>query len=336
MVSFASGRGRRVRVSAHVRLEFGLLKVHVVREKNGEKHLVDLGSRAHKRVTSSYLGELESIVWACKRTKTLWGSVPLTIRTDSHSIIDKIKSGKIYDSDIRIFRKWEWLVANEPEMKMEFISGTSNKGADLLDRPQGECYVVSVRRVGFGEVFCDLQCHDTLGEPLGSCTTGCTVVSKGDKVPEDSKRLVQAHEVTFMQVDTAGVPYEERSKMEGKLREEKITKKTPRKLWAATSAEIREAKILLDKAREKVNQRLKTHPEALAVGDIVLMYDHGRVKKRRHKLLPRWQGPYILEEKLPGGSWKLQSVKMHERGRRPILVSHESYLQLFDDRDFVW
>ena len=114
------------------------------------------------------------------------------------------------------------------------------------------------------------------------------------------------------------------------------TKKTPRELWAATSAEIREAKILLDKAREKVNQRLKTHPEALAVGDIVLMYDHGRVKKRRHKLLPRWQGPYILEAKLPGGSWKLQSVKMHERGRRPILVSHESYLQLFDDRDFVW
>ena len=63
--------------------------------------------------------------------------------------------------------------------------------------------------------------------------------------------------------------------------------------WAATNPQKRarvmfkfkelfEAKILLDKTREQVNQRMKVHPEGLAVGDIVLMYDHGRVKNRRH------------------------------------------------------
>lgn len=83
-------------------------------KKIGEEHLVDLGSRAHKHVTSSYLGELESIVWAWKRTKALQGSVPLTIRTDSHNVIDKIKSGKIYDLNIRAFKRWRWLVQSWP------------------------------------------------------------------------------------------------------------------------------------------------------------------------------------------------------------------------------
>ena len=88
-------------------------------EKNGLEKLVDIGSRAVKKVTSSYLGELEAIVWACKRTKAFRGSVPLLVRTDSHAVFDKFKSGYLHDSDVRAFRKWGWLVANEPGFELE-------------------------------------------------------------------------------------------------------------------------------------------------------------------------------------------------------------------------
>ena len=103
-----------------------------------EQRLLDLGSRAHGLVTSSYLGELDAIVWACKRTKSYRGSVPLVICTDSHSIFMKAKSGDFCDPDIRAFRRWAWLVANEPGFRIEFVPGVKNSGADLLSRPPPE------------------------------------------------------------------------------------------------------------------------------------------------------------------------------------------------------
>ena len=130
-----------------------------------------------------------------------------------------MKSGKIYDSDIRAFRRWGWLVANEPTMKMEFISGTSNKGADLLSRPHGECYVISVRRIGFGEIFCDLQCCESMGEPVGSCIGGCAAVGKMVQVPGSSLKLVRAHKATFKRVEDDRTPFGERKKKKKEKRE---------------------------------------------------------------------------------------------------------------------
>ena len=37
--------------------------------KGGEEHLLDIGRRIQKFTVSSYLGELDAHVWACKRTK---------------------------------------------------------------------------------------------------------------------------------------------------------------------------------------------------------------------------------------------------------------------------
>ncbi len=105
--------------------------------KNGEERLIDLGSRAHGNVNSSYLGELDTIQWACKRTKALRGDVPLIIKTDSHGVHDKFCSGQVYDSDVRAFRRWAWLIANEPGFKIEFSLGADNERADLLSRPAG-------------------------------------------------------------------------------------------------------------------------------------------------------------------------------------------------------
>ena len=66
----------------------------------GEEKLVDLGSRSRLLATSSYLGELDAVVWACKRTKAFRGSVPLVIRTDSYSLYSKAQSGNFFDADV--------------------------------------------------------------------------------------------------------------------------------------------------------------------------------------------------------------------------------------------
>ena len=36
---------------------------------NGGKDLVDLGSKKNGNIVSSYLGELEGVVWACKKLR---------------------------------------------------------------------------------------------------------------------------------------------------------------------------------------------------------------------------------------------------------------------------
>ena len=102
---------------------------------NEKKALIDLGSRTNTRITSSYLGELDAIIWACKKTKAFRGSIPLIIRTDSHSIFDKYQSKILVDDDVRSFRRWGWLLANEPGFNIEFYPGSENSGADLLSRP---------------------------------------------------------------------------------------------------------------------------------------------------------------------------------------------------------
>ena len=102
---------------------------------DGEKALVDLGSKKNGNIVSSYLGELEAVVWACKKTKAYRGDIPLTIRTDSHSLFDKYKAKVLVDNDVRSIRRWGWLLANEPGFRIEFYPGVANSGADLLSRP---------------------------------------------------------------------------------------------------------------------------------------------------------------------------------------------------------
>ena len=104
--------------------------------RNGEERLLYMGSRRQKIVSSSYLGELDALIWACKRTKAFRGSIPVVVRTDNQALVAKWRSHDLYDSDVRIFRRWSWLVSNEPELRIEFVPGTENAGADLLSRPE--------------------------------------------------------------------------------------------------------------------------------------------------------------------------------------------------------
>ena len=150
-------------------------------EKDGEEKLVDIGSKAVKKATSSYLGELGAIVWACKRTKAFRGSVPLLIRTDSHAVYDKFRAGYLHDDDVRAFRKWGWLVANEPGLKLEFLAGSENKGADFLSRPHGECFSIKLRR---------------LSTTLGPCIKTKFVISEEEqKISVTISHVPRAYEI---------------------------------------------------------------------------------------------------------------------------------------------
>lgn len=80
-----------------------------------------MGSRKQKMVSSSYLGELNALVWAWKRTKAFRGAIYVVVRTDNYALVEKWKSHSIYDSDIRILCRWSWLATNEPELTIEFI-----------------------------------------------------------------------------------------------------------------------------------------------------------------------------------------------------------------------
>lgn len=103
--------------------------------KNAKERLLHLGSRMQKLVSSSYLGELDALVWACKKTKAFWGTIPVVVRTDNQSLMEKWQSRSLYDSDIRTFFRWSWFGANEPGLEIEFMQGSENIEADLLSRP---------------------------------------------------------------------------------------------------------------------------------------------------------------------------------------------------------
>lgn len=98
-------------------------------------HLCDIGSKKVVEHTSSFLGELKAVVWACKATKSLRGSAPLVIHTDNQALARQLGScGKGYE-DKRALRLIGWLVGNE-DFEVEFLPGSENLGADLLSRPR--------------------------------------------------------------------------------------------------------------------------------------------------------------------------------------------------------
>ena len=113
---------------------------------NGKEALVDLGSKTNGVMMSSYLGELDAIVWACKKTKAYRGSVPLIVKTDGYSLFEKYKAKVLIDNDVRSLRRWNWLVANEPGFELKFNPGSENCGADLLSRPPS-------KKVEYGDVI---------------------------------------------------------------------------------------------------------------------------------------------------------------------------------------
>ena len=72
--------------------------------KYGEGRLLDIGSKMQKFAVSSYLGEFNALIWACKRTKAFREMMPVVVRTDNHALVETWTSQSLYDSDIRTFR----------------------------------------------------------------------------------------------------------------------------------------------------------------------------------------------------------------------------------------
>ena len=99
------------------------------------QHLVDLGSKRIVEATSSFLGELKAVVWACKTTKALRGDAPLLIRTDNQALAEQLDTNRAGWKDKRVMRLCGWLLGNE-DFQVDFLPGSENAGADLLSRPR--------------------------------------------------------------------------------------------------------------------------------------------------------------------------------------------------------
>lgn len=103
-------------------------------QRNGRLFMCDLGSKTMPETTSSFVGEMKALVWACKTTKALRGDVPLTIHTDNQAVAKVLNGRRLPSMDRRVSRLWGWLLANE-RYSVEFTPGSTNIGADLLSRP---------------------------------------------------------------------------------------------------------------------------------------------------------------------------------------------------------
>ena len=171
--------------------------------RGGEERLVDIGSKKHGQVTSSYLGELDAIKWACEKTKAFRGSAQLLIRTDSQSVCSKAKDGTFYDSDLRAYKRWAWLAANEPGFRLQFTPGSENTGADMLSRPVGAVFTVRMTPGAQGRKVCDLNSVPlSVGDsreipPNSLLTTPFTVTFEEDPLAECLESLQSPYSVAM-------------------------------------------------------------------------------------------------------------------------------------------
>jgi len=101
---------------------------------SGARKLVDLGSHSLPSTTSSYLGELNGIVIALKKTRRLRGNVATTVLSDNCGVIEKLRGGAAISDDVRVCRRLEYILHNEANAEFRFLPGTENGGADALSR----------------------------------------------------------------------------------------------------------------------------------------------------------------------------------------------------------
>jgi len=101
---------------------------------SGDKKLLDLGSHVMTENTSSYLGELEGIITALKKTRRIRGHVQTTVFSDNRGVVEKLRKGSAVSDDVRVCRRLEYILHNEANSEFKFLPGTENGGADALSR----------------------------------------------------------------------------------------------------------------------------------------------------------------------------------------------------------
>jgi len=104
--------------------------------ESGARKLLDVGSHCLPMTTSSYLGELNGIVIALKKTRRLRGNVPTVVLSDNCGVIEKLKTGTATSDDVRVCRRIEYILHNEANAEFRFLPGSENGGADALSRLQ--------------------------------------------------------------------------------------------------------------------------------------------------------------------------------------------------------
>jgi len=100
----------------------------------GAKKLLDIGSHTLPMTTSSYLGELNGIISALKKTRRIRGNLPTEVYSDNCAVVEKLKKGAAVSDDVRVCRRLEYILHNESNAQFRFLPGTENTGADALSR----------------------------------------------------------------------------------------------------------------------------------------------------------------------------------------------------------
>ena len=104
--------------------------------------LVYLGSRRNKfwsRHVSSFLGEVDTIVWSLRESLWIIRGSRIIVRTDSESGQEKLNSlaSWVTESNARVLRLLGWLLGNfamGTQLTFEHISGNDNVITDQLSR----------------------------------------------------------------------------------------------------------------------------------------------------------------------------------------------------------
>ncbi len=118
----------------------------------GAGYLLYAGHRSERRLlatncrtlrgfpVSSFLGELDAIVWCLQDTMALTAGCPVHVHTDSLSALQKLSACDVWyksRSDLRIGRRLGWLWANFPpksRLFLHFLPSSDNYLADCLSR----------------------------------------------------------------------------------------------------------------------------------------------------------------------------------------------------------
>lgn len=118
-------------------------------DNTNHQHLLDMGSGVMKGVSSSYLGELRSLKWACEKTRMMRGDVITSLCTDNLAVCQKLSHEDLTSTDKRVVRLWGWLLANESSLVTSFVPGEDNVAADILSRP----VMALTQRRSLGDTF---------------------------------------------------------------------------------------------------------------------------------------------------------------------------------------
>lgn len=78
--------------------------------KVGEDSVLELSNCTQQFAISSYLGELDAFIWACKCTKAFRANFQILVHVDDQALIEKWKRKNLCDRNPYAIKRWGWFL----------------------------------------------------------------------------------------------------------------------------------------------------------------------------------------------------------------------------------